>query len=129
MDGRARNLNWDWNCSLIEIWLGYKRMVVLKIKVIGSLIGMIVVYAKLIAELNADKKVHVHIHMSWMRFMSLFGKPLGCLIFFWVEEGLERRVGVWAIDQYKGGAGEIFRKVKVLENFQDFWKFSLIRIN
>ena len=56
MDGRARNLNWDWNCSLNEIWLGYKRMVVLKIKVIGSLIGMIVVYAKLIAELNAEKK-------------------------------------------------------------------------
>ena len=79
---------------MIEIWLGDKRMVVLKIKVIGSLIGMIVVYAKLIAELNADKKVHVHIHMSWIRFMSLFGKPLGRLIFFWDEEGLERRVRV-----------------------------------
>ena len=62
----------------------------LKIKVIGSLIRMIVVYAKLIAELNADKKVHVYIHMSLMRFMNLLGKPLGCLIFFWGEEGLGR---------------------------------------
>ena len=54
------------------------------------------------------------------RFMSLFGKPLGCFIFFWIGEGLERRVGVVPIKPYKGGAGEIFRKFKVLENFQYF---------
>ena len=29
-----------------------------------------------------------------MRLMSRIGKPLGCLIFFWVGEGLERRVVV-----------------------------------
>ena len=61
--------------------------------------------------------------------MSRIGKPHGCLIFFWVGDVSERRVGVCPIDQYKGGAGEIFRKVKELGNFQDFWKFSLIRIN
>ena len=55
-----------------------------------------------------------------MRFMSRTGKPLGCLIFFWVEDGLERRVVVLPIGLYKGGYGEIFRKFKVLENFQNF---------
>ena len=52
--------------------------------------------------------------------MSLFGQPLGCLIFIWVGEGLERRVVVVPIEPYKGSAGEIFQKVKALENFQDF---------
>ena len=55
-----------------------------------------------------------------MRFMSRIGKPHGCLIFFWVGEGLERRVGVLPIGLYNGDAGEIFRRVKALENFQDF---------
>ena len=55
-----------------------------------------------------------------MRFMSRIGKPLGCLIFFWVGDGLERRVGVLPIGLYKGGYDEIFRKFKVLENFQNF---------
>ena len=52
-----------------------------------------------------------------MRFMSRIGKPLGCLILFWVGDGLERRVVVLPIGLYKGGYGEIFRKFKVLENF------------
>ena len=49
--------------------------------------------------------------------MSVFGKPLGCLNFFWIGEGPERRVVVVPIEPYRGGAGEIFRKFKVLEFF------------
>ena len=52
--------------------------------------------------------------------MSLFGKPLGCFIFFWIGEGLERRVVLVPIELYRGGAGKKFRKFKVLENFQYF---------
>ena len=66
-----------------------------------------------------SKKVQVYISYE-LEFMSRFGKPLGVFIFFWVGEGLERRVVVLPIGLYKGGYGEIFRKFKVLENFQNF---------
>ena len=73
-----------------------------------------------VIELICPTKRYQFILYMDMSFMSRIGKPLGCLIFFWVREGLERRVVVVPIEPYKGGAGEIFRKVKVLENFQDF---------
>ena len=57
-------------------------------------------------------------------FMSRIGKPLGCLIFFWVGEGLERRGVVCHIDQYKGGYGKILRKFQAFEHSHDLWKFS-----
>ena len=33
-----------------------------------------------------DKKVHVYNIVWFDDFMSLWGKPLGFLIFFWIEE-------------------------------------------
>ena len=62
-------------------------------------------------------KRYKFIFLMDMRLMSRFCKPLGYLILFWVGEGPERRVVVVPIDQYKGGAGEIFQKVEVQENF------------
>ena len=76
-------------------------------------------------ELICPTKRYKFIFDISMRFMSRIGKPLGCLIFFWVGDSPERRGGVWPIDQYKGGACEIFRKVKELENFQDFLKIFI----
>ena len=59
---------------------------------------MILVYAELIADgrditICPTKRYKFIFYMS-LEFMSRIGKPLGVLIFFWVEEGLERRVGV-----------------------------------
>ena len=59
-----------------------------------------------------------------MDFMSRIGKPLGYFDFLLIGEGLERRVVVCHIDQYKGGYGEIFRKFQALEHSHDLWKFS-----
>ena len=89
------------------------------------MIEITLVYAELIAYGSGrvdvpDKKVPVYIIYGFEILMSRIGKPLGCLIFFWVGEGLERRVGVLPIGLYKGGYGEIFRKVKMLGNFQNF---------
>ena len=82
------------------------------------------VYVKLITNGNGimvgPTKRYKFIFDISMRFMRRIGKPLGCLIFFWVEDSLERRVVVLPIGLYKGGYGEIFRKLKVLENFQNF---------
>ena len=85
---------------------------------------MAFVYAELITDgrdimICPTKRYKFIFYMS-LEFMSRIGKPLGCLIFFWVGEGLERRFIVLPIGLYKGGYGEIFRKFKVLENFQNF---------
>jgi len=40
-----------------------------------------------------------------MKFMSQFDKPLGFFIFFWIKEGLEKRVVVVANELCKGDAG------------------------
>ena len=73
-------------------------MVVLWIKADWNLIGMTLVSAELITGgkdiMICPTKRYKFIFDISMRFMSRIGKPLGCLIFFWVEEGLERRVGV-----------------------------------
>ena len=131
----------------MEFDLSISNCLSLRIKTDRRWIGMTLVYVKLITNGNGimiyPTKRYKFIFNISLRFMSRFGKPLGCLIFFWVGDGLERWVGVWPIDQYKGGAGEIFRKFKVLENFQCeifrkfkvlenfqyFWKFSLEGIN
>ena len=91
-----------------------KRMVVLRITWL-ELIGMAFVYAELITDgrdimICPTKRYKFIFYMS-LEFMSRIGKPLGVLIFFWVGEGLERRVVVLAIGLYKGGYGEIFRKI------------------
>ena len=72
-----------------------KRMVVLRITWL-ELIGMAFVYAELITDVRdimicPTKRYKFIFYMS-LGFMSRIGKPLGCLIFFLVEEGLERRV-------------------------------------
>ena len=77
-----------------------------------------------VIELIFPKKRYQFILYMDMRFMSRIGKPLGCLIFFWIGGGLERRVVVCHIDQYKGGYGEIFQKFQALEHSHDLWKFS-----
>ena len=73
-------------------------MVVLWIKTDWNLIGMTLVSAELITGgkdimICPTKRYKFILYMS-LDFMSRIGKPLGCLIFFWVEEGPERRVGV-----------------------------------
>ena len=55
---------------------------------------MTFVYAELITDggdimIRPTKRYKFIFYMS-LEFMSQFGKPLGCLIFFWVEEGPER---------------------------------------
>lgn len=70
------------------------------------------IYAEVITDqkdimIRPTKRYKFILYMS-LDFMSRIGKPLGCLIFFWVGEGLERRGVVCHIDQYKGGYGEIF---------------------
>ena len=73
-------------------------MVVLWIKADWNLIEMTLISAELITGgkgyNDMPTKRYKFIFGISMRFMSRFGKPLGCLIFFWVGEGLERRVGV-----------------------------------
>ena len=86
------------------------------------------IYAEVITDqkdimIRPTKRYKFILYMS-LDFMSRIGKPLGCLIFFWVGEGLERRGVVCHIDQYKGGYGEIFRKFQALEHSHDLWKFS-----
>ena len=78
-------------------------------------------------ELCPTKRYMFTILLGFDGFMSLWGKPLGFLIFFWIGEGLERRVVVVPIEPYKGGAGEIFQKFKVLENFQYFFENIYLR--
>ena len=63
------------------------------------MIEITLVYAELIAYGSdrvdmPDKKVPVYIIYWFDILMSRIGKPLGCLIFFWVGDGPERRVGV-----------------------------------
>ena len=59
---------------------------------------MAFVYAELITDgrdimICPTKRYKFIFYMS-LEFMSRIGKPFGVLIFFWVEEGPERRVGV-----------------------------------
>ena len=82
----------------VEIKFGLnKRMVVLRITWL-ELIGMAFVYAELITDgmdiMTCPTKRYKFIFYMSLEFMSRIGKPLGCLIFFWVEEGPERRVGI-----------------------------------
>ena len=74
-----------------------KRMVVLRINWL-ELIGIAFVYAELITEgrdimIRPTKRYKFILYMI-LDFMSRIGKPLGCLIFFWVGDGPESRVGV-----------------------------------
>ena len=67
---------------------------------------MILVYAELVTDgkdilMCPTKKVLVYIICGFEILMSRIGKPLGCLIFFWVGEGLERRVVVCHICRTK----------------------------
>ena len=115
-------LEFEWNS--IWIW-GYV--------LIGDQLEWItLVYVEVVADerdrVKCPTQRYKFISYMSLDFMSRIGNPLGYFDFFWIGGGLERRVVVWRIDQYKGDAGKKIRKVKVLENFQDFWKFSLIRI-
>ena len=59
---------------------------------------MTFVYAELITDggdimIRPTKRYKFIFYMS-LEFMSRIGEPLGCLIFFWVGDGPERRVEV-----------------------------------
>ena len=120
--------NWSVNNLEFDIRVRMKFDLDLRIWTDLNLIEITLVYAELIAYKSdrvdmPNKKVQVYILYEFGIYEPNW-QAVWRLIFFWVQEGPERRVGVWDIDQYKGGAGEFFSKVKALENFQDFWKFS-----
>ena len=73
-------------------------MVVLWIKADWNLIGMTLVSAELIAGGNdimicRQKGTSLYL-IRYEILISQIGKPLGCLIFFWVGDGPERQVVV-----------------------------------
>ena len=63
-----------------------------------KLIGMTLIYVELVIDgkdiVICPTKRYKFILIGYEIFMGRMGKPLGCLIFFWVGDGLERRVGV-----------------------------------